>query len=74
MCPCKTLRSIASRLSEERLDDFFQVAALAFWALQLLRLVFLDGQNFAKSLTAFAANVLVKGHMLDRLGVRFLFD
>jgi hypothetical protein len=32
--------------------------------------MFLDCQNFAKSLTAFAADVLVKGHMLVRLGVR----
>jgi hypothetical protein len=73
-----TLRLITSRLArrfrEKRLDNFFQIGTLALRAARLFRLVLLDGQNFAKSLAAFAANVLVKWHMLVRLGVSFLFD
>ena len=64
----RRLRSIASRLTrrlcEERLDDFFQVGPLAFRAVYLLRLVFLDGQRFAKFFMALAADVFVKGHSL----------
>jgi hypothetical protein len=66
-------RSIASRftrgLRKERLDDSFQVGALAFRALQFLRLVFLDGQHFANFFMALAADVFVKGHRLVRLVV-----
>jgi hypothetical protein len=65
---------LARRFRKKRLDDFLQIGTLALRAARLFRLMFLDGQNFAKSLMAFAANVLVKRHMLDRLGVRFLFD
>ena len=50
--------------ANERLDDFFQVGALAFRAVYLLRLVFLDGQHFAKFFMALAADVFVKGHRL----------
>ena len=64
----RRLRSIASRLTrrlcEERLDDFFQVGPLAFRAVYLLRLVFFDGQHFAKFFMALAADVFVKGHRL----------
>jgi len=64
----RRLRSIASRLTrrlcEERLDDFFQVGPLAFRAVYLLRLVFLDGQHFSKFFMALAADVFVKGHRL----------
>src|SRR5271165_1036255 len=67
------LHSIASRLTrclrEERLDDFFQVDALAFRAVHLLRLVLLDGQHFVKFVMTRAANVFVKGHRSVRLGV-----
>jgi hypothetical protein len=35
----------------------------------LLRLVFLDGQHFAKFFMALAADVFVKGHRLVRLVV-----
>ena len=69
-CELVTSR-LARRFGEKRLDDFFQIGTLALRAARLFRLVFLDGQNFAKSLTAFAANVLVKRHILVRLGVRF---
>ena len=37
-------------------------AALAFRALRLLRLVFLDGQHFVKFIVALPADVFVKGH------------
>jgi hypothetical protein len=64
-------QSIASRLArrfrKERLNDFFQVGALAFWAVHLLRFVFLDGQHFAKFIVTLAADVLVKGHKFVRL-------
>jgi hypothetical protein len=58
---------LTRRLREERLDDFFQVGALAFRAVHLLGLVFLDGQHFAKFVMALAADVFVKGHRLVRL-------
>ena len=60
---------LALDLCEERLDDFFQVGALAFRAVYLLRLVFLDGQHFAKFFMALAADIFVKGHSLVRLVV-----
>ena len=67
------IESIASRLTprlrEERLDDFFQVGALAFRAVHLLRFVFLDGQHFAKFILALAADIFVKGHKFVRLVV-----
>jgi hypothetical protein len=70
------VRSIASRLArrlrEERFDDFFQFGALAFRAVHLLRLVFLDRQNFAKFVMARAADVFVEGHRLVRLVVEGL--
>jgi hypothetical protein len=70
------LRSIASRLTrrlrEERLDDFFQFGALAFRAVHLLRLVFLDGQHFTKFVMAVAADVFVKGHIVVRFVVEGL--
>ena len=64
---------LTRRLCEERLDDFFQVGALAFRAVHLLRLVFLDGQHFAKFVMALAADVFVEGHRLVRLLVEVRF-
>ena len=58
---------LTRRFREERLDDFFQVGALAFRAVHLLGLVFLDGQHFTKFVMALAADVFVKGHRLVRL-------
>jgi hypothetical protein len=61
-----TPQSIAPRLTrrfrKEWLDDFFQVDALAFWASQLLRVVFLNGQHLVKFIMAVATDVFVKGH------------
>jgi hypothetical protein len=60
--------SIASRLSDrlrkERLDDFFQVSALASRARDFPCFVFLDSQHLAKFVIAFAADVFVKRHGL----------
>jgi hypothetical protein len=71
----RALHSIALRLTrrlrEERLDDFFQFGALAFRAVHLLRLVFLDGQHFVKFVMALAADVFVKGHRRLVVEVRF---
>ncbi len=75
--PVLNAQSIASRLArrlrKERLDDFFQVGALAFRAVHVLRFVLLDGQLFAKFVVTLAADVLVKGHRLVRLGLRVWF-
>jgi hypothetical protein len=57
---------LTRRFREERLDDFFQVGALAFRAVHFLGLVFLDGQHFTKFVMALAADVFVKGHRLVR--------
>src|SRR5271166_3090455 len=69
----RALHSIASRLThrlrEERFDGFFQVGALAFRAVHLLRLVLLDGQHFVKFVMTLAANVFVKRHRSVQLGV-----
>ena len=48
--------------SEERFDDFLDIRALAFGALWLLRVVFLNGPHLAKFLVALTANVFVEGH------------
>jgi hypothetical protein len=63
---------LTRRLREERLDDFFQFGALAFRAVHLLRLVFLDGQHFTKFVMALAADVFVKGHIVVRFVVEGL--
>ena len=54
--------SLARRPGEERFDDLFQIRALAFRAVQFLRVVLLEGQHFAKFLVAFAAEVFVERH------------
>jgi len=59
-------QSIAARLTrrfrEEWLDDLFQVDALAFRALQLLGVAFLNGQDLVKFIMTVATDVFVKGH------------
>ena len=54
--------SFTRGLSEERLDDFLDIRALAFGALWLLRVVLLNGTHFTKFLVAITANVFVEGH------------
>jgi hypothetical protein len=53
---------LTSRFREEWLDDLFQVDALTFRARQLLRVVFLDGQDLVKFMMAAATDVFVKRH------------
>jgi hypothetical protein len=59
-------QSIAPRLAcclrEEGRDDLLQIGTLAFRAVDLLRLVLLDGQYFVKFVMTLATDVFVEGH------------
>jgi hypothetical protein len=53
---------LTRRLREKWLDDFIHVRAFALWTADLLGVVLLDGQHFAKFLVALATEVFVKRH------------
>ena len=65
---------LAAGLGEEGFDHMFHVLALALRTLDLLRLMFLDGQHFIKLRLTFAANVFIERHRFSSTVIWLMFQ